>query len=223
MHKPVGCVATVRRNRRKIRKFTFREKQQHINMEDDAESSTCPYLTSQLLKRRRREAAEPPPALPQPFVWCKCEVFTPSCTWRAAPAASSAACLSQTRCCGTTDGCRVTPCRPVNSSTCDFTEHHRRQRCRSLFRFKPDILVFVNSCPGLKINPFDPSLSEWETSGLIVFVLNLVLKCNSGHDSSCSWALWIIYCTDRVWRRGNTHVATKDKEKKNLCMERMDF
>lgn len=57
---------------------------------------------------------------------------------------------------------------------CDFSEHHRRQRRRSLFLFKPDVLVCVNSCSELKINPFDPILSEWKTSSLIVFVLNLV-------------------------------------------------
>lgn len=70
-----------------------------------------------------------------------------------------------------TDGCHVTPCRPVNSGVCDFAEHHRRQRRSSLFGFKADVLVFVNSCSELKINPFEPILSEWKTK--IVFVLNL--------------------------------------------------
>lgn len=87
-----------------------------------------------------------------------------------------------------TDGCHVTPCRPVNSSVCDFAEHHRRQRRSSLFGFKPDVLVFVNSCSELKINPFDPILSGWKTK--IVFVLNLVPRARSAPNSVIEMQLW---------------------------------
>lgn len=85
--------------------------------------------------------------------------------------------------CSTTDGCHVTPCRPVNFCVCDFTEHHRRQSCYSLFHFKPDVLVFLNSCSELKINAFHPILSEWKTSSLIVFVLNLVWRARFAPNS----------------------------------------